>query len=113
MLFKKMLRDISDYKFQFISIFLLAFLGVFLFSGINAEEMGLESSIDNYYDETNIADGWIYSPYLNELFLEQVYMLGPTTQMERQLVLDSLAELDDNPDITLHFVENNTMSKFY
>lgn len=44
MLFKKMLRDISDYKLQFISIFLLAFLGVFLFSGINAEEMGLESS---------------------------------------------------------------------
>lgn len=113
MLFKKMLRDISDYKFQFISIFLLAFLGVFLFSGINAEEMGLESSIDNYYNETNIADGWIYSPYLNELFLEQVYLLGPTTQMERQLVLDSLAELDGNPDITLHFVENNTISKFY
>ncbi|SDA62971.1 ABC transporter permease [Methanobrevibacter millerae] len=33
--------------------------------------------------------------------------------MERQLILDSLAELDDNPDVTLHFVENNTISKFY
>ena len=113
MLFKKMLRDISDYKLQFISIFLLAFLGVFLFSGINAEEMGLESSIDNYYDETNIADGWIYSPYLNERFIEQVFLLGSTTQVEMQLVVDSLAQLDDNPDITLHFVENNTISKFY
>ncbi|SDA62959.1 hypothetical protein [Methanobrevibacter millerae] len=80
MLFKKMLRDISDYKFQFISIFLLAFLGAFLFSGINAEEMGLESSINHYYDETNMADGWIYSPYLNELFLEVVYHLGATNQ---------------------------------
>ena len=113
MLFKKMLRDLSDYKFQFISIFLLAFLGAFLFSGINAEEMGLESSIDNYYNETNLADGWIYSPYLNELFLEQVYLLGPTTQMERQLVVDSLVDLDDYPEVTLHFVENNTISKFY
>lgn len=113
MLFKKMLRDLSDYKFQFISIFLLAFLGAFLFTGINAEEIGLETSISNYYNETNLADGWIYSPYLNELFLEQVYLLGPTTQMERQLVLDSLAELDDNPEVTLHFVENNTISKFY
>jgi len=113
MLFKKMLRDLSDYKFQFISIFLLAFLGAFLFSGINAEEIGLESSIDNYYAETNMADGWIYSPYLNELFLKQTYLLGATTQMERQLVVDSLADLDGNPEITMHFVENNTLSKFY
>ena len=55
MLFKKMLRDLSDYKFQFISIFLLAFLGAFLFTGINAEEIGLETSISNK-DNSNELD---------------------------------------------------------
>lgn len=107
-----MIRDIFKHKAQFISIFLMAFLGVFVFTGISSEYTGLEANIDHYYDETNMADGWIYSPYLNDLFLYQVDVLGATTQMERQLVVDSVADFENEPEITLHFVENNTISKF-
>jgi len=113
MLEKKMIRDILKHKPQFLSIFLMAFLGVFVFTGISGEYIGLEVNIDNYYEETNLADGWIYSPYLNDLFLYQVNILGATTQMERQLVVDSVANFENKPEITLHFVENNTLSKFY
>lgn len=91
----------------------MAFLGVFVFTGIGGEVAGLEVTIDNFYEDTNIADGWIYSPYLNDLFLDQVWYLGATTQMERQLVVDSIADFENNPEVTLHFVENNTISKFY
>lgn len=72
-----------------------------------------ETTIDNYYGETNLADGWIYSNYLVDEFLRQVYLLGATTQMDRQLVVNSHAQLENSPDIILHFVENNTISKFY
>ena len=113
MLGKKMIRDILRHKTQFISIFLMAFLGVFVFTGISGEYLGLEDNIHDYYEETNMADGWIYSPFLNDLFLQQVDVLGPTTQMERQLVVDSVANFENNPEVTLHFVENNTISKFY
>ena len=113
MLAKKMIRDIMKHKTQFLSIFLMAFLGVFVFAGIGSECVGLEVNVGNFYEDTNLADGWIYSPYLNDLFLEQVYYLGATTQMERQLVIDSEANFENNPEITLHFVENNTISKFY
>ncbi|MBP3791809.1 MAG: ABC transporter permease [Methanobrevibacter sp.] len=113
MLFKKMLRDISRHKAQFISIFLMAFLGVFVFAGVGGESVGLEVNSDNFYEETNLADGWIYSGYINDLFMYQVDCLGATTQMERQLVVDSVADFDNDPDVTLHFVENNTISKFY
>ncbi len=108
-----MLRDMRKHKAQFISIFLMAFLGVFVFTGISGEYIGLEVNIDEYYEETNLADGWIYSPYLNDLFLYQVDILGPTTQMDRQLVVDSVADFENDPEITLHFVENHTISKFY
>ena len=91
----------------------MAFLGMFLFAGIGSECVGLEVNVDNFYEDTNLADGWIYSPYLNDLFLDQVWNLGATTQMERQLVVDSVADFENNPEITLHFVENNTISKFY
>ena len=113
MLFKKMLRDISKHKTQFISIFLMAFLGVYVFAGVGGESVGLEVNVDDYYKETNLADGWIYSNYINDLFLYQVDCLGATTQMERQLVVDSVGDFKNDPEITLHFVENNTISKFY
>ena len=108
-----MIRDIWKNKAQFISIFLMAFIGVFVFSGISGEIAGLESNIADFYEETNLADGWIYSPYLNDMFLEQVWLLGATDDMERQLVVDSVADFENDPEITLHFVENNTLSKFY
>ena len=108
-----MLRDVSNYKVQFISIFLMAFIGVFVFSGMYVETSSFETTIDNYYGETNLADGWIYSNYLVDEFLRQVYLLGATTQMDRQLVVNSHADLENNPEIVLHFVENNTISKFY
>ena len=68
MLRKKMIRDIFKHKTQFLSIFLMAFLGVFVFTGISGEYIGLEDNINDYYEETNLADGWIYSPYLNDCF---------------------------------------------
>lgn len=113
MLAKKMLRDISKHKAQFISIFLMAFLGVFVFSGVGGESVGLEVNVNQFYEDTNLADGWIYSPDINDLFLYQVDCLGATTQMERQYVVDSVADFKNDPDVTLHFVENNTISKFY
>ena len=113
MLFKKMLRDIRKNKTQFISIFLMAFLGVFVFAGVGGESAGLEVNVNDFYDETNLADGWIYSGYINDMFLYQVDILGATTDMERRLVVDSVADFKNDPDITLHFVENNTISKFY
>ena len=113
MLFRKMLRDIRKHKTQFLSIFLMAFLGVFVFAGVGGESVGLEVNVNDFYQETNLADGWIYSNYINDLFLYQVDLLGATNQMERQLVVDSVADFDNDPDITLHFVENNTLSKFY
>ena len=113
MLKRKMMRDIINYKVQFISIFLMAFIAVFVFTGMYVETHSFETSIDNYYEETNLADGWIYSHYLVDEFLYQTDVLGPTTQMERRLDVDSQAELEGKPDIVLHFVENNAISKFY
>ena len=113
MIFRKMFRDISRHKAQFISIFLMAFLGVFVFAGVGGESVGLEVNSNDFYDETNLADGWIYSAYINDLFMYQVDCLGATTAMERQVVVDSVADFDNDPDVTLHFVENNTLSKFY
>lgn len=113
MLSKKMLRDIGKHKTQFLSIFLMAFLGVFVFAGVGGESVGLEVSVNDFYDSTNLADGWIYSANLNDSFVDDVNNLAPTKDSERQLVVESVGDFSNDPEITLHFLENNTISKFY
>ena len=49
MLARKMLRDIAKHKAQFISIFLMAFLGVFVFAGVGGESVGLEVNVNDFY----------------------------------------------------------------
>ena len=78
-----------------------------MFAGVGGESVGLEVNSNNFYEDTNLADGWIYSLNISDLFLDQVNCLGATTQMERQVIVDSVGDFDNDPDITLHFVENN------
>ena len=113
MLSKKMIRDIKNHKIQFISIFLMAFLGVFVFVGFGAESFGLEKTADVYYAENNLADGWIYADNIDEDFVDKVNNLTPTKDSEKQLVLNSIADFKNDPDITLHFLNDDDISKFY
>lgn len=108
---KKMLRDIKINKTQFISIFLMAFLGIFAFCGVCSEYYGLEQTSDAFYQDTNLADGWIYNVTITDEALDEIN--NHTTDSERQLVVKSVGDFDNDPDITLHFIEDNEISKFY
>ncbi|MBR4446869.1 MAG: ABC transporter permease [Methanobrevibacter sp.] len=108
---KKMLRDIKINKTQFIAIFLMAFIGIFAYSGIYSEYYGLVQTSDEYYMDTNMADGWIDNDNFDDLAVQKVNEFA--TQTDRQEVVQSVADLEGKPDITLHFIEKGTISKFY
>ena len=108
-----MIRDIKNHKIQFISIFLMAFLGVYVFAGFGAESFGFEETASTYYGETNLADGWIYASDLDNDFVDKVNALSSTKDSERKLIVNSIADFDNDPDITLHFLEDDDISKFY
>ena len=108
---KKMLRDIKINKTQFIAIFLMAFLGIFAYCGIYGEYYGLEQTSSQYYAQTNLADAWIYNTDFDDASLENVSEFS--SEADRQLVVQSVADMENKPDITLHFIENGTISKFY
>lgn len=59
MLKRKLLRDLWQGRTQFISIFLMAFLGLAIFAGIDAESNGIGLSTAAYYQTTNLADSWV------------------------------------------------------
>jgi len=106
-----MLRDIKLNKTQFIAIFLMAFIGIFAYSGIYAEYYGLEQTSNAFYTDTNLADGWIYNTTFDDSSVDKISEFS--TQTDRQIVVQSVADMENNPDITLNFVENATISKFY
>ena len=108
---KKMMRDIKINKTQFLAIFLMAFLGIFAYCGICGEYYGLVQTSDEFYDQTNIADGWVYNTDFDDSSLDKVSEFS--SESERQEVVHSLADMEGKPDITLHFVEKDKISKFY
>lgn len=113
MLIKKMLRDMKHNKTQFISIFLMAFLGVFIYAVVGGEWYGLQQTSNKYYQDTNLADVWIYGNNFSEKEVEAVSKVDGVSQVQRRLSLEAVAVLDNSPSVTLHFIEKNNISKTY
>lgn len=113
MLFKKMLRDMGRHKTQFVSIFIMAFLAVFIYTGVGGEWIGLVHSSDDFYKATNLADVWVYGNNFSDEQEEAVSEVEGVKSVERRLVLDATADFDNNPNIAMHFVEKNQISKLY
>ena len=55
-LMKDSVKEIKNTYRRFLSILLMAFLGVGFFAGIRATSPDMVDTIDNYYDEQNVYD---------------------------------------------------------
>lgn len=109
-----MLRDFKDYKAQFLSIFLMALIGVFAFTGISGEAVGLVEVSSSYYEDTNLADGWIYGEEIADDVFSDIKSMDEIKDAQREMVVDTVANYSSDPDITLHIVEGKqNISKFY
>ena len=114
MLFRKMLRDFKDHKAQFLSIFLMALIGVFAFTGISGEVVGMVEVSSSYYEDTNLADGWIYGEEIGDDVFSDIKSMDEIKDAQREMVVDTVANYSSDPDITLHIVEGKqNISKFY
>ncbi|WP_292787813.1 FtsX-like permease family protein [Methanobrevibacter sp.] len=114
MLFRKMLRDFKDHKAQFLSIFLMALIGVFAFTGISGEAVGLVEVSSSYYEDTNLADGWIYGEEIDDDVFSDIKSMDEIKDAQREMVVSTVANYSSDPDITLHIVEGKqNISKFY
>ncbi|MFV0394344.1 MAG: hypothetical protein ACK5LC_08105, partial [Coprobacillaceae bacterium] len=89
MLFRKMIRDMKKHKMQFLSIFLMAFLGVFVFTGIAGEYVGLQQTSDDFYEETNFADIWLYGATFNEEDVNSLLDMKEIENVDRRGVVNA------------------------
>lgn len=110
---KKRLRDIRQNKMQFFNIFIMVFLGVFVFAGIHAYMDGMEISANNYYNNNNFQDIWLSGENFSNEDLEKVKNTENVKDAERMLTINT--ELDNKDDVTLdtNFIESNNIAKMY
>lgn len=110
---KKRLRDIKQNKMQFFNIFIMVFLGVFVFAGIHAYMDGMEKSADNYYKSNNFQDIWLSGENFSTEDLEKVKNTENIKDAEKLLTINT--ELENKEGVTLetNFIESNNISKMY
>ena len=110
---KKRLRDIRQNKMQFFNIFIMVFLGVFVFAGIHAYMDGMEKSADNYYKSNNFQDIWLSGENFSDEDLEKVKNTENVKDAERMLTLNTELENKDGVTLDTNFIESNNISKMY
>ena len=110
---KKRLRDIRQNKMQFFNIFIMVFLGVFVFAGIHAYMDGMEKSADNYYKNNNFQDIWLSGENFSNEDLEKVKNTENVKDAERMLTINTELENKDNVTLDTNFIESNNISKMY
>ena len=110
---KKRLRDIKQNKMQFFNIFIMVFLGVFVFAGIHAYMDGMEESADKYYKDNNFQDIWLSGENFSTEDLEKVKNTENVKDAERMLTIKTELENKDGVTLDTNFIESNNISKMY
>ena len=110
---KKILRDIKQNKMQFFNVFIMIFLGVFVFAGVHSYMDGMQISGDNYYESNNLQDLWLTGENFNKGDLDKVKNIENVKNAER--ILSIRTTLEDEKDVQLetNFIESNEISKMY
>ena len=112
MLRRKMIRDIKQNLSQFITIFLMVFIGVMAYSGIESYMEGMKQTANNFYGEYNLQDLNVIGA-LSKDNIDTIKKINNVKNAEGKLTVSTV--LDNNNDITvsMNFIEANEISKFY
>ena len=107
MLLKKMLRDLWKNKVQFGAVFIMMFLGIFIFSGISSEYHGLEVALNNYISNNNLADAWLYQ---NKFDDKKLSMLKKQVKYNERMVFPATDKSDSNRNLDIYITDSDSIS---
>lgn len=113
MLRRKMFRDIKQNLSQFITIFLMVFIGVTVYSGIRSYMDGMKVTADNFYEDNNLQDLNVIGTNFTLDDLEKIKSLDYVNNAERKLTVIGTMEYESDRTLQLNFIESNDISKFY
>ena len=112
MLRRKMIRDIRQNLSQFITILLMVFIGIMAYSGIESYMEGMKETANNFYGDYNLQDLNVMGE-LSEENINTIKEISNVKNAEGKLKVNGVLENDDDTTISMNFIEENEISKFY
>ena len=112
MLRRKMIRDIKQNLSQFITILLMVFIGIMAYSGIESYMEGMKETANNFYGDYNLQDLNVMGE-LSEENINTIKEISNVKNAEGKLNVNGVLENDDDTTISMNFIEENEISKFY
>ncbi len=113
MLIRKMLRDIRFNLSQFITIFLMIFLGVMVYAGIRSYMDGMTKTADVFYSDYNLQDLDVIGENFTSEDLKDIKSIEHVKNAQRKLTIIGTMEYVEDRTLQINFIESNEISKFY
>lgn len=110
-LFQKMFRDIKHTKAQFISIFVMCFLGILIYSGIEGVWNGMNIQKNDYFEKTNLAEFWINGNDFSEDDLTDIKKMDAVTSAQLSKVFNAYTDRNNENNMRLIVNDENIISK--
>ena len=110
MLIRKMRRDLMRNKTQFISIFLMSLLGMFVFVGVDAESSGAAKAANAYYEQYNLCDLWVQGAGFSDDDVRTAMKVGGVENVEKRLAITGTAEKYNNAYMHINFMNTNDIN---
>ena len=110
-LIKKMFRDLRFNAVQFISIFVMCFLAMFMLAGFDTDTQGRLISTDRYYKKTNFFDLMLTSEGFTREDMLVLDSLPEIKKAERRYTVIGRVTNCLNKKIELNFMEDNEVCK--
>ncbi len=112
-LIKKMFRDLRFNAVQFVSIFIMCFLAIFLLAGFDADTQGRLRSSDRYFKKTNFFDLLLTSEGFTREDIDTLEEIPEIAHAERRTSLKGKVTNCLNKKIELNFIESDEVCKLY
>lgn len=108
---KKRRRDIFRNLSQFVVIFLMVFLGMFVFAGVRGYMDGMQVAADRFYEESNLADIWLDGRLWLKEDVAKIQQIEGVNKVER--LLRRRMGIFNRQEVALevNFLEGNEISK--
>lgn len=111
MLIKKMFRDMKKNWFPFVSILILSYLALFLYTGMSCSNIGIRQLRSEYHKETNLADIWIYGMDMTDDICGKIDAISDVD--DSQLRMKLTAESTEGYQIDLYAEKENNITVPY
>lgn len=110
---RKLRRDIFRHWTQFFSVFLMAFLSVLVYTGLEGVWYGMDTSLKNYMNSSHLADAWIQSTGFSDEDLAEIDAVKgvEATSLKTRFQVTAMKEDEKEGYLILETPGNQDISK--